>query len=225
MPERKVLGVCSGGFNGTNSSFGENASAQIKNHREHGTSAIYFTIFARKEEKMKKEDCFYLGRIAKTHGIKGEVTIKIDADDPSAYLDMKYFYLEYNKVLTPFFVEKLILTGDKFFATIQDVKTLEAAQNYVGKSVYLPLEMLPKLSGKQFYFHEVIGFALIDAEKGDLGPIKEILEYPTQAIIQVIKDGKEILIPVLDEVIQKVDRKEKKLYVKAPEGLIDMYLG
>lgn len=182
-------------------------------------------IFARKEEKMKKEDCFYLGRIAKTHGIKGEVTIKIDADDPSAYLDMKYFYLEYNKVLTPFFVEKLIMSGDKFFATIQDVKTLEAAQAYVGKSVYLPLEMLPKLSGKQFYFHEVIGFALVDAEKGDLGPIKEILEYPTQAIIQVIKDGKEILIPVLDEVIQKVDRKEKKLYVKAPEGLIDMYLG
>ncbi|MCQ2321349.1 MAG: ribosome maturation factor RimM [Bacteroidales bacterium] len=174
---------------------------------------------------MKKEDCFYLGRIAKTHGIKGEVTIKIDADDPSAYLDMKYFYLEYNKVLTPFFVEKLIMSGDKFFATIQDVKTLEAAQAYVGKSVYLPLEMLPKLSGKQFYFHEVIGFALVDAEKGELGPIKEILEYPTQAIIQVFKDGKEVLIPILDEVIQKVDRKEKKLYVKAPEGLIDMYLG
>ena len=182
------------------------------------------TIFARKVDKMKKEDCFYLGRIAKTHGIKGEVTIKIEADDPSAYLDMKYFYLEYNKVLTPFFVEKLILSGDKFFAAIQDVKTLEAAQNFVGKSVYLPLEMLPKLSGKQFYFHEVKGFALVDAEKGELGPISDILEYPTQAIIQVMKDGKEILIPILDEIIQKVDREEKKLYVKAPEGLIDMYL-
>ena len=86
------------------------------------------------------------------------------------------------------------------------------------------MEMLPKLSGKQFYYHEIKGFTLVDAEKGELGPINEVIEYPTQAIIQVFKDKKEILIPILDQVIQKVDRKAKKLYVKAPEGLIEMYL-
>ena len=97
---------------------------------------------------MKKEDCFYLGRVAKTHGLKGEVTIKLEADDPSAYFEMKHFFLEINKVLTPFFVEKITPNGDKFFVQVQDVKTVEQAQNLVGKSVYLPLEMLPKLSGK-----------------------------------------------------------------------------
>ena len=174
---------------------------------------------------MTKDDCFYLGRVAKTHGIKGEITIKLDVDDPSAYHYMKYFLLEINKVLTPFFVEKIVNSGDKFFVTIQDIRTVEAASALTGKEVYLPLEMLPKLSGKQFYYHEIKGFTLIDAEKGELGPIAEVIEYSTQAIIQVIKDGKEILIPILDQVIQKVDRKAKKLYVKAPEGLIDMYLG
>ena len=173
---------------------------------------------------MKKDDCFYLGRVAKTHGIKGEVTVKVEADDPTAYLDLKYFFLEINKVLTPFFIEKLICSGDKFFVTIQDVKTVEAASALTGKSVYLPMEMLPKLSGKQFYYHEMPGFMVVDEVKGELGPIKEILEYPTQAIIQVFKGEKEILIPIIDNVIQKVDRKTKTLYVKAPEGLIDMYL-
>ena len=175
--------------------------------------------------KMTKEDCFYLGRVAKTHGIKGEVTIRLDVDDPSAYLDMKFFLLEVNKVLTPFFVEKIVNSGDKFFVTIQDIKTIEAASALTGKEVYLPMEMLPKLTGKQFYYHEVKGFLVVDAEKGELGPINDVLEYPTQAIIQVFKDQKEILIPILDQVIQKVDRKAKKLYIKAPEGLIDMYLG
>lgn len=175
-------------------------------------------------QKMTKEDCFYLGRVAKTHGIKGEVTIKLDVDDPSEYLNMKYFLLEINKVLTPFFVEKIVSSGDKFFVSIQDVKTVEAASALTGKEVFLPLEMLPKLSGKQFYYHEIKGFTLVDAEKGELGPINEVIEYPTQAIIQVFKDKKEILIPILDQVIQKVDRKAKKLYVKAPEGLIEMYL-
>jgi len=173
---------------------------------------------------MTKEDCFYLGRVAKTHGIKGEVTLRLDVDDPSEYRDMKYFLLEINKVLTPFFVEKIVSSGDKFFVTIQDIKTVEAASALTGKEVYLPLEMLPKLSGKQFYYHEVKGFVVVDEEKGELGPITEVLEYPTQAILQVFKDKKEILIPILDQVIQKVDRKAKKLYIKAPEGLIEMYL-
>ena len=143
---------------------------------------------------MTKEDCFYLGRVAKTHGIKGEITIKLDVDDPSAYHDMKYFLLEINKVLTPFFVEKIVNSGDKFFVTIQDIRTVEAASALTGKEVFLPLEMLPKLSGKQFYYHEIKGFTLIDAEKGELGPIAEVIEYPTQAIIQVIKDGKDTQI-------------------------------
>lgn len=173
---------------------------------------------------MKKEDCFYLGKIAKTHGLKGEVTIKLDADDPSAYLEMKHFFLEINKVLTPFFVEKITPNGDKFFVQVQDVKTVEQAQNLVGKSVYLPLEMLPKLSGKQFYYHEIVGFTVVDTEKGELGPITEVLEYPTQAILQVMKDKKEVLIPILDQVIQNVDRDKKILTITAPEGLIDMYL-
>lgn len=173
---------------------------------------------------MTKDDCFYLGRIAKTHGIKGEVTIRLDVDDPSAYHDMKYFLLEINKVLTPFFVEKMTCSGDKVFVKVQDINTVEAASALTGKEVFLPLELLPKLSGKQFYYHEVKGFLLIDEVHGELGPINDVIEYPTQAIIQVFKDKKEILIPILDQVIQKVDRKTKKLYIKAPDGLIDMYL-
>ena len=173
---------------------------------------------------MKKEDCFYLGRIAKTHGLKGEVTLKLDTDDPSAYLEMKHFFLEINKVLTPFFVEKITPSGDKFYVAVQDIKTVEQAQNLVGKSVYLPLEMLPELSGKQFYYHEIVGFTVVDSEKGELGPVTEVLEYPTQAILQVMKDKKEILIPILDHVIQNVDRDKKILHITAPEGLIDMYL-
>ena len=173
---------------------------------------------------MTKEECFYLGRVAKTHGIKGEVTLRLDVDDPSSYLNLKCFLLEINKVLTPFFVEKIVSNGDKFYVTIQDVKTVEAASALVGREAYLPLEMLPKLSGKQFYYHEVKGFVLVDEAHGELGPIADVIEYPTQAIIQVFKDEKEILIPILDQVIQKVDRKAKKLYVRAPEGLIEMYL-
>ena len=173
---------------------------------------------------MKKEDCFYLGRVAKTHGLKGEVTIKLDVDDPSAYAKMKHLFLEINHVLTPYFVEHIKMNGDKLFVKIKDVDTIEMAQNLMGKEAYLPLEMLPKLSGKQFYFHEIVDFTVVDTEKGELGPVSQVLEYPTQAILQVMKGEKEVLIPILDHVIQKVDRQKRVLTITAPEGLIDMYL-
>ena len=138
---------------------------------------------------MKKEDCFYLGKVVKTHGLKGEVTLKIDADDPSAYVDMKHFFLEINKVLTPFFVEKITPNGDKFFVQVQDVKTIEMAQNLVGKTVYLPLEMLPKLSGKQFYFHEIVGFTVVDTEKGELGPVSARVPHASHPAGDERKEG------------------------------------
>ena len=83
---------------------------------------------------------------------------------------------------------------------------------------------MPQLEEDEFYYNEIIGFKLIDETIGEIGAISDVLEYPTQAVIQVMKDGKEILIPIHDDIIQKVDKKAKTLTVKAPEGLIDMYL-
>ena len=101
---------------------------------------------------------------------------------------------------------------------------MEAASQLVGKSAYLPLELLPKKTGNDFYSYEVVDYLVVDEEKGELGKVNEIIEYPTQSIIQVLKEGKEILIPIHDDIIKDVNRDERKIYIKAPHGLIDMYL-
>ena len=106
----------------------------------------------------------------------------------------------------------------------QDLKTLEAANQLVGISAYLPLDLLPEKDGNDFYSHEVVDFLVIDEEKGELGKVQEIIEYPTQSLIQIVINGKEVLIPIHDDIIQDVNREEKKIYIKAPNGLIDMYL-
>ena len=106
----------------------------------------------------------------------------------------------------------------------QDLKTLEAANQLVGISVYLPLDLLPEKDGNDFYSHEVVDFLVVDEEKGELGKVQEIIEYPTQSLIQILINGKEVLIPIHDDIIQDVNREEKKIYINAPNGLIDMYL-
>ena len=173
---------------------------------------------------MTKNDCFFFGKVTKTHGLKGEITIKLDVANPGDFKDLRYILIEERGDLIPYFIESQKITGDKMFVRLQDVNKMEQAVVFLGKAVFLPNELLPQLKDNEFYYKEIIGFKLIDAEKGEIGAISDVLEYPTQAVIQVMKEGKEILIPIHDDIIKKVDKKSKTLNINAPEGLIDMYL-
>ena len=90
--------------------------------------------------------------------------------------------------------------------------------------MYLPLSELPELSGTEFYFHEVPGFSVVDKTRGEIGDIRQILDFPSQAVMQVFFKEKEILIPINPQVILEVNRKKKEIQIDAPEGLIDLYL-
>lgn len=173
---------------------------------------------------MTKNDCFFFGKITKTHGLKGEITVKLDVANPGDFKDLRYVLIEDRGNLIPYFIENQKINGDKMIVQLQDVKKVEQAVAFMGKAVFLPNELMPELEDDDFYFQEIVGFKMVDVLKGEIGEISNVLEYPTQAVIQVMKDGKEILIPIHDDIIQKVDKKAKILTVKAPEGLIDMYL-
>ena len=173
---------------------------------------------------MNIDDCFYLGRITKPWGVKGQVMMFLDVDAPEDYLGLDSAFVEVKGQLVPYFFHLDNLNGNKAVATFEDL-TPDQANALVGHSLYLPLDLLPKLEGNKFYFHEVVGFRVIDEEKGDIGILEQVIEYPAQPLFQVMKNGVEVLIPVIDEVIKKVDRDKKALYVAAPKVLIDLYLG
>ncbi|EDP71208.1 16S rRNA-processing protein [Flavobacteriales bacterium ALC-1] len=90
--------------------------------------------------------------------------------------------------------------------------------------LYLPLDLLPKLDGDKFYFHEVIGFTIKDENYGEVGVLRGINDSTAQALFEIDRDGVEILIPMNDEFIVKVDREHKTIIVNTPVGLIDLYL-
>ena len=173
---------------------------------------------------MTKDKCFYVGKIVKTHGLKGEVTLRIDNEQFDEIEELNYFLLDINDRLIHYFIENIGYHSNKSFILFQDLKTLEAAAQLVGTAVYLPLDLLPEKEGNDFYSHEVVDFLVIDEEKGELGKVQEIIEYPTQSLIQICINGKEVLIPIHDDIIKDVDRDGKKILIKAPNGLIDMYL-
>jgi 16S rRNA processing protein RimM len=174
---------------------------------------------------MRKEDCFYLGKIAKKFSFKGEVLIYLDTDEPELYEDMESVFVEFNKNLVPFFIENSSLhKGDFLRVQFEDVITEEEADKLIGCEIYLPLSMLPKLEGNKFYFHEVIGFEIEDLKLGVFGVIESINDSSAQPLFEVLNGSIELLIPMIDQFLVKVDRENKKVVMDLPDGLIDMYL-
>ena len=173
---------------------------------------------------MTKAECYNLGRITKAWGYKGQVVLFLDVDTPEDYLGLDSAFVEVKGKLVPYFFHVDNLNGNKAVITFEDL-TAEQSIALVGHEVYLPLTLLPKLEGNKFYFHEVVGFSVIDEQKGDIGTLASVIDHPAQPLFQVMKNGIEILIPVIDPVIKRVDREHKTLYIEAPNGLIDLYLG
>lgn len=173
-----------------------------------------------------KDECFYLGKIVSKYSFKGELLIKLDADEPETYLTTESILVELNRKLVPFFIEQSSLHKSSLLrVAFEDITTEEDAEELINCSVYLPLKDLPELEDDQFYYHEIIGYKAIDSIHGDLGTISGVNDSTPQALFEIINpSGKEILIPINDSFIQKIDKTNKIFYFQTPEGLIEMYL-
>ena len=174
---------------------------------------------------MKKEECFYLGKIVSKFSFKGEVLIKLDTDEPETYLKMESVFVEYDGNLVPFFIEKSTLHKSSLLRVkFEEVDTEEDAEDLLRCDLYLPLNLLPELGDDQFYFHEIIGYSVEDAAFGYVGIITGVNDHSSQILFEIERDGKEILIPMNDTFLDRVDKKSGTVHVKTPEGLIDLYL-
>lgn len=174
---------------------------------------------------MQKKDCFFLGTIVKKYSFKGELLAKLDTDEPELYEDLDAIFIDLHGTMVPFFIESSQLhKSDLLRIKFEDVNSEADADALIRAELYLPLNALPKLEGDKFYFHEVIGFQITDENFGPVGTIVSINDTTAQALFEIDHNGKEILIPINDEIISKVDRKLKTITVKAPDGLIELYL-
>lgn len=175
---------------------------------------------------MNESEFYYLGKIIKTIGKNGQLSIVIDADDPHKYQTLKSVYIALNGQYTPFFIHSIKINETHAIIELEGVKNHEEAILLTGCELFLPVTMLPALKGNHFYLHEIIGYLVINASsKEKIGTIENIIGTPGQYVFQIIHtSGKEILLPVHEGFIVKVDRLKNELLFSPPEGLIDLYL-
>lgn len=173
---------------------------------------------------MLVEDCFLLGEVRRPHGINGEVKAFFDVDFVDDYEDLESVYLLIGGKLTPFFVEEFrYTTSNVVVLRFKGYFNRDQVEALSGCEMYLPLAELPPLVEGQFYYHEVIGYQVHDAQLGALGHVAKIVEMPGSDLIEMDYLGKEVLIPITRTIVLRADSATKILHTNLPEGLLEVY--
>jgi 16S rRNA processing protein RimM len=165
-----------------------------------------------------------LGYVQRISGVKGEIVVEMDVDDPSHYKKLDAIFGEVDGSLVPFFVKATKLNGSSLTLALEGFEKPDDAKMLVGCTVYLPLTALPPLGETRFYNHEIVGYEVTDERFGVVGIAEEVLERLMQPVLKIRNGRNEVMIPISENAVIKVDRNERKLYVRSPEGLIELYL-
>lgn len=169
------------------------------------------------------EGYYRVGYFSRTHGVRGNLVLQLDVDDPTRYAKIKAVHLMVNGLLVSHEVDTCSLAGKTAIIHLKELATVEQAEPYVNHDVFMPIAGLPKLKGNKLYFHEAVGMMVTDQTEGPLGIISKILDMPEQPVAVVEFEGKELLFPFLTQFIVEVDRQQKTMLVELPAGLVDIY--
>lgn len=173
---------------------------------------------------MQLDDCFELGYLSRTKGLRGELQAFLDVDDPSYYQDLDSVLISIDHDLVPYAIEHIAVQGNAAVLKLEGIDHIDQASALKSHKLYLPLSSLPKLNPDQFYFHDLVNYKIVDHQMGELGRIVSIYNLPNNDLFSIEYQGREVLIPIHNDLIQKVDKDKELVFVKMPDGLLDIYL-
>ena len=161
-----------------------------------------------------------IAKITTTSGFKGEVRLRPLSRYSIDYIINKTLHIGIVKEkLSNIKLENTIGTGKKMRFKFKGIDTSHEADELVGKTIYINAE---KDDGINFICKDVIGFK-IETESGrNAGTLKDVMWLPANDVYVVIKDGKELLIPIINEVIKKLDFDDKKIVIADMDGLLEL---
>ena len=165
-----------------------------------------------------------VGKIVNTHSLKGEVKVisSTDFEEQRFEKGTELLITRGNQVVKEVPVESYRTHKNNLLVKFVGIDSIEEAEKLKNLQIKIDSENIGELEENEYYFHEIIGCEVFDENGKSLGEISEILT-PGANDVWVIKsqNGKEILIPYIEDVVKKIDVENKKIDIEVMEGLID----
>ncbi len=163
-----------------------------------------------------------IGKIVASHGLNGDLILTHVVNKSGWLKKDDILFLEINKgsYIPHFVISARTTSSDEYIVRLEDVEKVESAKRLVGKHAYVKEDILTGVADDSPLLW--IGFNLVDKEKGGLGPIEDVLQTGHQWLAKITHEGKEVLIPLIDQMIIDVNLRNKYIRMDLPEGLLDL---
>jgi 16S rRNA processing protein RimM len=167
---------------------------------------------------------FKIGKLVAVFGLKGELILQHHLGKKTSLKGLQALFVEERKEsFIPYFIETARIKSDEeLYLKLQDINTREQAIKVTQKEVWIPEPDFKKFSAKASPIN-LLGYDVVEDEKV-LGKILEVIEQPHQILCRIEIEGKEVLIPLHEGTITKIDNKKQQVIVQLPEGLLEIYL-
>ena len=168
---------------------------------------------------IREEDIYQIGKLGKTHGVKGEISFLFD-DDVFDRVDADYLILKVDGIFVPFFIEEYRFRSDSnAIIKFEDIGTQERARELTGCEVFFPRDLVDS-DDESISWASIVGFDIIDAESGNkIGRIASV-DDTTLNILFCLEDGR--LIPASNDLITSIDQQARTITMHLPAGLLDL---
>ena len=167
---------------------------------------------------------FKIGKIVAAHGLNGELVLKHVLGKKTSLKGLQAVFIEdKKKSFLPWFIQSATIKNEEeVYLVLEGVNVREAAIKFIQKELWVPEEEFKKFAAKSSPVN-LLGYSIIN-EKQNLGVILEVIEQPHQLLCRLEIKNKEVLIPLNESSLIKVDHKKKEVLVQLPDGLLDIYL-
>lgn len=170
------------------------------------------------------ENYLTIGKIAATFGIKGELVLTHHLGEDASLDGVTALFIEEvsGKFIPYFLVSAKPRNEEEMLVVLEGYDTPEKAKKFVKKKVWL-LEADLKKSASISAPISLLGFSMYEKKKL-LGKVMEVIEQPAQLLLSILINDKEVLVPINESTLEKIDHKNQKIFVILPDGLLDIYL-
>jgi 16S rRNA processing protein RimM len=164
-----------------------------------------------------------LGKVTAPHGLKGGLRVVVYSGETGNLSSLDSIMLKgTDGELETFALERVTVHGKKVFITLRGYGDINKVAHLLGRELYARRNQLPELLPGEYYWYDLIGLQVVTSEGESLGQLSEIIATGSNDVYVVTGEGREYLIPALEDVVLEINPAAGRMMVTMPEGLLDL---
>jgi 16S rRNA processing protein RimM len=163
------------------------------------------------------------GKIVNTHGLRGEVKVVAWTDYPEDFEDIEYVYVKRKTGDEKLHISSIKYQKNNLIVKFAEIKDINEAEKYKNQVIYVERDMLGELPEGVHYIADLLGSTVVDVNGAKIGVIEDVFNTGANDIYDVKREGKKnMLIPVINDVVKNIDIENKIITVEIMEGLDEL---